>query len=554
MNPRESKVIDQVNIKEDGNTTINSSSLFRSFSKTQYEFLTDYEGNNDGLEALEKVDRTGMSEEQKDYTSFYFILKNLSPNFGSAFFYYIISFLETHFIGQQKDAALLDGIGLALTYSTLLFYNQGLGISEALAVLCSKSYGLKDYKMINIYTKQARFLTLIYALIYTLINIFFIENILNVLAPGETYIDVSKDFIIYTMPSLFLELQFEITAKFSESQLIYKPVLFGLASALVVNPILCWFTLSHLKMGVWGCIITTNATAIVKICVITLTSACLNKTSEQKISAGLCDFKDYFKGFKKHLIIVLTCIWATFMESGGKAITGFIAVRMGQHEYAKYIVLMNIANMFVILQYSFYNTCCILVGNIVGINRPSLLSKLMRNFYIVVIIVSTTVIILVIILHNPITFFFTELDDIKGSDIFWEIVFLSIGEGLSCIQQLSNGLVIGLEKIKRASLIAFMCYFIILPSLSYFMGIYFNLGLIGIILSFLICHTFGATCLSIMICCLNYQKCCKDYQVMLQLSNEKDEEELRMENEEELEEDNESIADSALSQSILKKL
>jgi len=469
------------------------------------------------------------NEDEEDYTSMFYILKNLAPNFGSAFFYYIIGFLETHFIGQQKDVELLDGIGLALTYTTLLFYNQGLGISEALAVLCSKCNGSKNYKMINIYTKQARFLTFIYSLLYFIINLTVLDKLLYFLAPNAAVINISRTYILWTMPSLLLELLFEVTAKFGESQLTYKPVIFGLISALIVNPVLCYFMLSYFKLGVWGCIITTNVTSVVKILVITFTLNFLVKRSEEeKESSGIFDFKDFFKDFKKNVIIVITCVWCTFMGSGGQAITGFIAVQLGVIEYAKYIVLMNMTNIFVILQYSLYNTCCILVGNLVGINKPKEIKILMRNFFIITTVITSMTVLMINVLHGPITFFFSELDDIQGDSILFEIVILTVGEMLNCYQQVSNGLVIGLEKIKRASLVAFICYFFILPSLSYLFGIYFDFGLMGIMFAFLTCHVFGSATLGVIIWFLDLQKCCIEYKITSQLELEVEEKKLEL--------------------------
>ena len=352
------------------------------------------------------------------------------------------------------------------------------------------------------------------------INLLFLENILNLLAPNESYTQISKTFILWTMPASLLELHFEVSAKFNESQLIYKPVLLGLCSALVLNPVLCYITLSIYKLGVWGCIITTNSTAFIKLLVITITSACIKKTPEQLESAGMFDFQDFFQGFKKLVIMVMTCTWSTFMQGGGVVVTGFLAVRLGEQNYAKYIILMNISNIFQIISYSLYNTCCILVGNIVGVNKPDEIRTIMKNFYLIFAIVSVIIVTLIVVFHNPITFFFTEIDTIRGTDIFWEITLIAFGEMLACLTSLNNGLIIGLEKIKRASIVSFFSFFIILPVCSYIIGIYFEFGLIGIVLSYVLCHTFGSVSTSIMICFLNYEKICNDYNTICEVKPE----------------------------------
>ena len=91
-------------------------------------------------------------EEEK--VSFSFLLMNLIPNAGSAMIGIMSSAAEVHFIGKTKDNLLYDGVGLGIVYVTCLFYYLGCGFSEALAILCPKSYGSRNFKLLGIQTNS----------------------------------------------------------------------------------------------------------------------------------------------------------------------------------------------------------------------------------------------------------------------------------------------------------------------------------------------------------------------------------------------------------------
>ena len=101
---------------------------------------------------------------------------------------------------------------------------------------------------------------------------------------------------------------------------------------------------------------------------------------------------------------------------------------------------------------------------------------------------------------------------------------IAFGDMLACLTSLNNGLIIGLEKIKRASFVSFVSYFLVLPTCSYVIGLHFEVGLIGIVLAYVLCHSIGAATTSIMICFLNYEKVCNDYNTLCEVKPENDSE------------------------------
>ena len=78
-------------------------------------------------------------------------------------------------------------------------------------------------------------------------------------------------------------------------------------------------------------------------------------------------------------------------------------------------------------------------------------------------------------------------------------------------------MIIGLEKIKRASAISFICYLVILPICAYVIGIIYDIELLGIVISYLICYSFGAVATSIMVCYFDFERICKDYSLASEL-------------------------------------
>ena len=131
------------------------------------------------------------------------IIQNLLPNIGSTAMDIFTVLIEIHYIGITKDNELYDGIGLAQMYMNIVVYYWGAGFAESINILCSKSFGSSNFKLLGIQTNQIRLIITIYFLCIALLNSFFCEIFLNFLVGHQSYNSLAMTYIFYTFPGYY---------------------------------------------------------------------------------------------------------------------------------------------------------------------------------------------------------------------------------------------------------------------------------------------------------------------------------------------------------------
>ena len=459
-------------------------------------------------------DSKNIDQETKDITleSFSFIefIENVIPNVGTELIYVLIQMIETHFIGQKGDNDILDAIGIAQSYNTIITLFIGFGIIDVMDTICSRSFGKNDFHKLGNQTNQIRFIIAVFVSIFSIINIFFADNILSYMISDKNYLSDAHLYIKIVTPSILVSLNYEIYCRYFQVQLVYKPVMVSLIIALIVHPVICWLFISYLDMGIVGAGLCSNITELLRFLCVFIFSGCCNPYPKSNI----CPSKEIFNS-KFCSILKLSAISAGLFlgESGGYSIVEFITARMGDTILAQHITLVNITLITFAFSTGFLNTNAILVGNYAGRNSPINVKRIIKISTITSLLVFIPILITIAIFPTQLLKFFAESDDVWGSNGMTQLIYISCINNFFDFQQSNiQGFLRGLGIINMMFLLTFVSYCLLLPGLCYLFAFYLNWKLKGIWLSMLFINFIVFLFNLIILCRSNIEKLCEDYE------------------------------------------
>ena len=457
-----------------------------------------------------KNNNQDIKDESPEEFTFLEFIENVVPNVGTELIYVLIQIIETHFIGQKGDNELLDAIGLAQSYNTILIFFIGYGIVDVMDTICSRSFGKNNFHELGNQTNQIRFIMTVFVSIFSLINIFFAHNILAFMVGNYKYIDNSHLYIKIVTPSILVSLHYEIYCRYFEVQLVYRPVVISLIIALIVHPIICWLFISYLDMGIVGAGLCSNITELLRFLCVFIFSGCCNPYPKSNI----CPSKEIFNS-KFCSVLKLTALSAGLFvgESGGYNIVEFITARMGETIFAQHVTLVNMTLITFSFSGGFLNTNAILVGNYAGRNSPSNVRKIIKISTIISLLVFIPILISIAIFPIQLLKFFSESDDVWGSNGMTQLVYISCINNFFDFQQSNiQGFLRGLGIMNMMFFVTFISYCLVLPGLCYLFAIYLNWKLKGIWLSMLFINFMVFLFNLIILSMSNIEKLCEDYE------------------------------------------
>ena len=436
------------------------------------------------------------------------VIQNLIPNISSSAITIFITTAEVHFIGQTKDNKLYDGIGLAQVYINVLIYYIGSGFCESLIIFCPKNFGSGNFKLLGIQTNQIRIIVTLYYLFFILITSIFCEHIITLLVGEISYLQITKTYILITMPAYFMSLQYDIYCKHSESQLVYKPVIISLVLSIMIHPTICYYLINHYGMGVIGAGIASNVTETIKLLTMIIYFTTINPYSESNFFFN----KETFINFWKIVKISTISAFIFFSEYIGYSISSIFAAKLGDLAYAKHLNLSCINSLNYMINYGFLNSTSIIIGNYVGQNSPTNIKKSIKYLIIIAFLIEIPLISIFIFFQKRFIIFFSENYLVSNADMNDLIILMSIYGALDLFQAILQGILRGLGLIKTVSFYSITLFLVVQPSLYYMFIYWANLELEGLWAALVICLiVLNSIYLALLLFRVDINKICRDF-------------------------------------------
>jgi putative MATE family efflux protein len=411
-------------------------------------------------------------------------LKNLIPNFSSSIMYMLMMLIEIPFLGNSEHTTLLTGIHLGLLYSNILIFYVGYGFTEAMSVVCSQSFGEKDLKKLGIQTNQMRIIITGIFCVYIVVTLLFGDEVLYFLGSGDhhDFVQISRKFIYYNMPALFIDLHYNIYCKYLETQLLYSPVIISLAISCGVHLINCVVFIQMLELGAKGVAIANFITEIAKLAYIVWWCEYKNPYTESNffITKEALNKESLIELFKASIFSMLT----VYAEYCGYSLSNIFAARLNELSYAKYIVLSYIFGITYSLAYATLNTTSIMIGNYLGQNSPDNIEK--SKFFIsgTAYLIQVPMLLFFTIFHKSIVKFFCANPEVsESSDMGTLFLMCCFYELFDLSQAFLQGYLRGLGILNMTTYLTFINFLVFMPCCAYFFAFVLEWDLVGVFFS-----------------------------------------------------------------------
>jgi putative MATE family efflux protein len=436
---------------------------------------------------IESIAQLPESPKEEKLISFFEVAMNLLANILTTIMFYMIGLIETHFIGLTKDIVLYDSIGLGVLYNNMLVLFICIGFADTIALLCPKSIGSGNLKLASIQINQIRFIVNTFFILISIFNICFSSNLLTIFEADNEISKQASMYVKYTIPAIFMEANFEIFSKYAESHVHYKPVIIGFIIAICIHPFLCYLLIINFNLGIKGAAIASNITTTIKLIYIGLYFYKVNPFP----SSNKLPNKEVFRINKLWSIFLLSLITMIqyVTDIVGGCFNNIIAAQLPVTSYAKFIILLNIANINDAISYGSMNTASILIGQFVGTNSVENIKRTIKYLCMLSFCVYIPLLTLIIIFKG---FFFTfmnsDINISQSSDLNHVMVPFFLYMIFLHIHYLSVGVMRGYNIVKFPFYITVISLIGIMPIFSYFLAVLENMDIFGITYSQVISH------------------------------------------------------------------
>lgn len=160
--------------------------------------------------------------------------------------------IVSNYVGTMAFAAV--GATNVVTNTIIGFIN---GLTQGFAIPVSNCYGAKDFKKMRKYIAGTIKLTLITAIVLTVVSMVFIENILRFLRTPEEIMSYAISYVKIILAGIIFSAIYNMCANVLRAVGDSKTPLYCLMTAVVINIVLDLLFVREFKMGIEGAAIAT---------------------------------------------------------------------------------------------------------------------------------------------------------------------------------------------------------------------------------------------------------------------------------------------------------
>ena len=257
------------------------------------------------------------------------------------FYYCFISYgsINLFFISRTyKDPDMINAIGISNLYVNITTGVIINGITGALETLASNAYGAKNYKLMGIYFDRCRYIAISFWLIMAFVHFFFARTILGLLKVEERVIDLALEYIVISVLSLLVNINFFINQK--HLVLIEKPKINFYISffSLIIQIITGYLLVVVFKYGVRGSALSYFFSSLFNA----ISSTLILKRMDLEEGSLVFFTKEGLKDWKNYLNIAIPGVLICGGEWIGYELQSIFAIYISPVDYSTQIIVVNL--------------------------------------------------------------------------------------------------------------------------------------------------------------------------------------------------------------------
>jgi len=387
----------------------------------------------------------------------------------------LMGILNLVFIGQKhNNDDMIKGMGISNLYLNCTLMSIVHGLVSGIDTLCSNAYSLKKYKLMGIYINRARILGYIATVILVTFHALTVKNVLRLFNLNEEVINYGSNYTYAILVYIVFDVQSMCNFRFLNVVRKSYVNFIILIIALILHPVWNYLFIIYIDLDVVGAGISY---AISRFIICLLSSIYLhfwNPVPESYFFFTKACFRglwDFFR-FSFWSMVLFCAEWWAF------EIQAFIAISIGEDDYAVHIILAQISTLVYSISIGFSFATNILIGDYIVKTSIRVVKK--ATIYSVLLSVASMCCVALIMLFfkNEMIGIFLNIDRLiqKGTPIIPILCIYQLGD---VIQTVLSAVMKGLRKQFTASILTVIQFYIIQTSMAYLFGKFLGWGVYG---------------------------------------------------------------------------
>lgn len=420
-----------------------------------------------------------MSENLDRYIK---LLKLVLPIMIGQFGVIVMSFADTMMVGRCGTAELGAAGFVNNLFNLVIVFSTGF--SYGLTPVVGGLYGRNDSYGIGRTLKNSLVVNALASAVLIMIMAVLYLNIHRLGQPQEL-LHLIRPYYMVLLPSVAFVLLFNSFRQFSEGITDTLTPMYVMIGGNILNIVLNWFLIYGKaglpQMGLLGAGVATLISRIIMFCTFLSVFLLTERYSvyRQGFDNGRLNMKDFSLLGKLGLPVG----FQMGMETASFSLSTVMVGWLGTMALAAHQVMMTVGLLGFMIYYGMAAAVSVRISNYMGQGDCREVRKTAGAGFRIILVMAAFLSVVMLLLRHKIGYLFSDSPEVAlaVSQIVIPFVIYQFGDGMQC--NYSNALR-GISDVKMVTVYAFIAYFVIsLPS-AYLFAFVFDLGLVGIWLSF----------------------------------------------------------------------
>jgi len=414
----------------------------------------------------------------------------------------LISLVDNIMVGHL-GATQLAAVSLANSF-VFIALSVGIGFSTAITPIVAQNDARNDVDGVrNTFHHGLILCTTMGLVLFSII--FFGKGAINYMKQPAEVVEMAKPFLDVVAFSLIPVVMFQGYKQFSDGMSLTKYAMY----AIIISNIIHFFCNYILINGIWfflemGVMGAAYGTLISRVFLVLYMHFQLKNNNKLSTYFTGLDFKKIQSSIiKKICALGLPSSLQMFFEVALFVSAVWLCGMLGKHEQAANQIALNLASATFMFASGLSVTAMIRVGNQKGLEDYSYLKTVARSIFLLTLLLEVVFALFFILMNSVLPYLFLDMSSpvtlVENTQVFKIASSLLI---VAAIFQLSDGVqavvlgaLRGLQDVKIPAIIAFIAYWIVGFPISVYLGLYTNLGAVGIWIGL----SFGLTVAAILL-------------------------------------------------------
>ncbi|CDW78027.1 na+-driven multidrug efflux pump [Stylonychia lemnae] len=426
---------------------------------------------------MEKARKQDSSEHENLET--WHVLKKISqlsifPIIGMIF-HPAYSIFNAIVLGQNEDGRILASLGLGSLTLGIVLLSIGSSFNSCLDTLISQAFGQKDHRLCILYLNRQFYLSTMVFLPLAII-VYQCETFYVYLGQDPFVAKNASTYVLFNIPGILFATYGSCYSRYFSGNRYTKADMFSKIGASLVHFGLCYYLAVKRDMGMFGVAVSTSFHFFCRFLILFLFFKLKSQFNSQNVSLF---HRENFRNLGHQIKLSFQCASFSIWSWWAFDIFTLIASYMSVSELAAQTILRNIGLLTYMIPVGIAQASSITVGNNIGSKNIQTGMVYAKMCVLTSVIWAAGTVIFLNAMQGTVISVFSNSSEVN-SILAKSFPIISVFVFFDCVQGVGQGIIRGLGKQGRASIITIIGYWGIGIPTSLLCVFYLDWGIVGL--------------------------------------------------------------------------